>query len=319
MSSTEASKKRQHQSSNEEIDLAYLIRAIWDGKWLVGSVTTLFAVASVAFSLVLPNEYRAEALVAPAWDEGPGGGLASLASQYGGLANLAGINVSADRGGKTDVGIETLRSRKFITDFIMKNDILVPLIATKEWDEQSSELIIDSEIYDSVEGRWVREVSWPKETVPTAQEAYRAFVDLLSISEDKQTGFITISIKHYSPHVARDWVQRLIAAVNTEIMSRDVAEAERAIEYLQQQVNSTSLSQLQNVFFRLIEEQTKTVMLAKVSPEYVFRTIDPAVAPELKSSPKRAVIAIAGTMFGGFLSLILLFIKNVYRTEFAAR
>ena len=59
--------------------------------------------------------------------------------------------------------------------------------------------------------------------------------------------------------------------------AREVAEAEKSIEYLKQQVANTSLADLQAMFFELIQSQTETVMLAEVRPEYVFKTIDPAV------------------------------------------
>ena len=52
---------------------------------------------------------------------------------------------------------------------------------------------------------------------------------------------------------------------------------------------------LDEVFAQLIEEQTKTIMLANVSKDYVFDVIDPPVAPELKSKPSRAVICVLGT------------------------
>ena len=63
-----------------------------------------------------------------------------------------------------------------------------------------------------------------------------------------------------------------------------MAEAGKSIEYLKQQVANTSLADLQAMFFELIQSQTETVMLAEVRPEYVFKTIDPAVVPEEKAN-----------------------------------
>ena len=71
---------------------------------------------------------------------------------------------------------------------------------------------------------------------------------------------------------------------------------------------------MQTIFYQLIEEQTKTIMLANVRKDYVFKTIDPAIIPEEKDKPKRALIVILGTMLGGmlsiFISLILYFTVN---------
>ena len=88
--------------------------------------------------------------------------------------------------------------------------------------------------------------------------------------------------------------------VNAAVKAQDVDEAKKAIEYLKQQVSKTSLADLQTVFFELIQSQTETVMLAEVRPEYVFKTIDPAVVPEAKSRPSRALICVPGHFLGGF-------------------
>ena len=97
--------------------------------------------------------------------------------------------------------------------------------------------------------------------------------------------------------------------LNATVKAQEVAEASRSIEYLKQQVASTSLADLQAMFFELIQSQTETVMLAEVRPEYVFKTIDPAVIPEQKSKPSRALICILGTLLGGLLGVIIVIVR----------
>lgn len=47
---------------------------------------------------------------------------------------------------------------------------------------------------------------------------------------------------------------------------------------------------MQNTFYKLIEEQTKSLMLAEVQEEFVFKVVDPSVVPEVKYEPKRYLI-----------------------------
>ena len=89
-----------------------------------------------------------------------------------------------------------------------------------------------------------------------------------------------------------------------------MAEAEKSIEYLREQVTNTSLADLQAVFFDLIQSQTETVMLAEVRQEYVFKTIDPAVAPEEKSKPNRLLICIFGSLLGVIIGVVVLLIRH---------
>ena len=40
-------------------------------------------------------------------------------------------------------------------------------------------------------------------SIPSKQDAYYEYKDILSISEDKNTKFVNISIQYQSPHVAK--------------------------------------------------------------------------------------------------------------------
>lgn len=294
----------------DEIDLREVFRVLWAGKWLIGGITAVAAIVAVIVSLMLPNIYRAEALLAPNDREGAGG-LSALAAQYGGLASLAGIDLGAGQVDQTALGLEILRSRKFISEFVERHDILVPLMAARGWNAETGDLQIDLDEFDEALGEWVREVGPPKNTVPSMQEAYEEFMDILSIGQDNKTGLVTIAIEHYSPEIAKQWVDWLIDDLNSSIMREDVDEAEQAIKYLNEQIESTSLSELRNVFFNIIEEQTKTVMLAKVTNEYLLRTLDPAVAPEKKIKPKRALIVILSSILGFMCSIVLVLLVSV--------
>ena len=130
----------------------------------------------------------------------------------------------------------------------------------------------------------------------------------LYVVQDATNGFITVAVEHYSPTVAQRWLEWLVDDLNFSMMQQDVDEAEQAIEYLNRQIEMTSISDLKAVFFNLIEEQTKTVMLATVTDEYVLKTIDPAVVPERKSRPKRALIVVVATMLGFLLASITVLI-----------
>ena len=72
---------------------------------------------------------------------------------------------------------------------------------------------------------------------------------------------------------------------------------------------------METVFYQLIEEQTKNMMLTMVKKEYVFKTIDPAQVPDTKARPKRALIVVLGTMLGGVLSLFIVLIRYFFNKK----
>lgn len=301
--------QQQHLPEDDEIDLAELWHAIWSGKLLIIAISALFAISSVIYAINQPNIYRATTLLAPASEQGGAGGLSKMAGQFGGLASLAGINLGGGGTDKTGLALEILKSRLFLENFIAKHQLLVPLMAANNWDANSNTLAIDNEIYNSETNTWLREVKAPKKPEPSPWEAFKAFQQVLSVSTDKESGMITLAIEYYSPEVATQWLVWLVDDINSTMREQDKLEAQNSIDYLSKKLQETQLADMQTVFYQLIEEQTKTIMLAEVSQEYVLKTIDPANAPEEKAKPKRALIVVLGTMLGGILSVLIVLIR----------
>ena len=298
------------EAFDDEIDLKELFTVLWNGKLVITLVTGFAAACAVLYALSLPNIYESKALLAPKGESGAGG-LAGLARQYGGLASLAGINIGGGGGesSKSMMAQQKIQSLDFFKRHLY-DKIMLDLMAVDHWEATSGELVYDPDVFDVKNQTWVRDVSYPQQIKPSAQEAHEAFLEVLTLSEDKETSFVTITIKHQSPVVAQAWVALIIEAITEELRSTDVEEAQGSIEFLEQQRAQTSLVSLDEVFAQLIEEQTKTIMLANVSKDYVFNVIDPAVVPELKSDPKRALICILGTLLGGMLGILLVLVRH---------
>lgn len=300
--------------ANDEIGLNELFSEIWRVKFWLGGISFLVAVIVAAYSLTLPNIYRSEALVVPV-EDGAGGKLGSLAGQFGGLASLAGISLGKGDSNKSVIALEKLKSREFFFKFAEKHQILVPLMAAKEWDPQSDKLVLDADIYNADTDAWVRDVSWPKQPKPSLQEAHKAFLDSLTVSQDKTTGMVKIMLEHVSPTIARDWTTALITDLNEEMRQRDIAEAQSSIAYLEQQVADTKITEIKTVLYQLIEEQTKTLMLANVKPEYILETVDAAIVPEKKYKPGRAVMVIGAAVVVFIGGVGFLMIRLVMKKE----
>ncbi|CAH1235574.1 Whole genome shotgun sequence [Vibrio harveyi] len=304
------------QSTDDEIDLRELFNALWKGKWIIIVTTFVFAVGAILYALSLPNIYKSDALLAPA-ESSNGGGLSKMAGQLGGLAALAGVNLGAGETSQTDLAVQVMKSRQFIEAFINKHDLLVPLMAATDWDLTNNKLILDEELYDPNTGEWLREPNGLRGSTPTSQEAFEVFnKEVLSISQDKESGLYTVSVKYYSPYVAQQWVNWLIEDINKVMRERTIAETSQNLTYLNTQLQKTAVADMQSTFYKLIEEQTKNLMLAEVQEEFIFKVVDPAVVPELKDGPKRALICVLGTLLGGMLGVAIVLVTFAFRREY---
>ncbi|MBB1369949.1 Wzz/FepE/Etk N-terminal domain-containing protein [Pseudoalteromonas sp. SR45-4] len=305
-------KENELAAADDEIDLRELFAAIWQGKWSIIVITTLFAVASVFYAINLPNIYKSEALLAPAEQNKATG----IAGQLGGLASLAGVSLGAGGGvDKTQMALEILKSRKFITEFIDGHQILPDLMAVKSWDRSTNILGYNPEVYDSQSQTWLRDVKPPLSAEPSMQEAYNNFSNIMKVNVSQETSLVTISIEHLSPIIARNWVDWLIKDINLEMKKRDINEAQRSTSFLTEQIEQTKVADIRAVLYGLIEEQTKTQMFANARDEYVFKTIDPAIVAEQKAKPKRALICILGFILGAALGVMYVLLRYFYKKD----
>lgn len=296
---------------DEELSLLDLFLILWKHKLFIIILSTLFAVGSVFYALSIPNVYRSEALLAPNLSSS-----SSISSSMGGLSNLAsfaGISLPRTPADKKQEAIATLNSYQFLESFIIKNNLLVTLMASESWDADENILKINPKIYDVKSSKWVLDKNGKANN--SSQLAVRKFREIFSITEINKTGFVKISVNSYSPYVAKEWVDWLVADINEHMRSQEVIKAEKSLKFLNEQANKTNVAEIKNVISELIKSDLQTLTLSSSSDEYIFKTIDRAIVPEFKFAPKRAYICIAITLFGGFLSVIFAFILEYLRSR----
>lgn len=145
---------------------------------------------------------------------------------------------------------------------------------------------------------------------------YETFLDLLEVKTDNLTGMTTVALEFYSPDLAAIWTNWLVEDLNNQMRAIDADSARASIRFLKEEAEQTPVVGLQEAFYRLIEEQTKSLMLTHVEAEYVFKVIDPAVAPDLKTKPRRALICIAMTFGGVCFAVLLALLSDFVRAQF---
>ncbi len=298
--------------NTENVSLIRLLEVLWKDKLIILVTSLCAALIAIYVSIfILPEKYKSQVLMMPA----DMSSMNTTSSSIGGLASLAGVSL-AEETTEASVALEVIKSRLFTKEFIKKREILVPLIAAKGWDKSSNKLIIDNDLYDESSEKWVRNVSFPKKTIPNDQEAFKYWKDeVFSISQDRKTGYISMSIEFFSPHISKDWATWIVEDINNTMRDQAVKEAQLSIEYLNNELNSTTSEELKSLFYLIIKDNTEKIMLAYSRPEYVFKVIDPPIAPYLKSYPQRLIIVISSTIIGFFIGIFISLIRNFLRNR----
>ena len=294
--------------SDDEIDLRELFYVLLEGKWIIVSLTAFVSIIGVIFSLLLPNIYQSNTMLVPV---NSSSGISGALGSYSGLAGLAGISLpSGGDEGNSAKAIQKISSLSFFENNILPNIHLPDLMAVKSWNSKTNTLTFDESIYDTSSNSWIRDYSYPQQQIPSSQESYTVFKQHLSLNEDKKSGFITLSIKHRSPFVAKQWVELVVNEVNAFYRQKDKSESEKAINYLNQQISMTGLSEIKQVLAQLLQEETKKLTLIEANQYYVFDYIDPPAVMEKKSEPKRSLICILSALLGGMLSVLFVLIRH---------
>jgi LPS O-antigen subunit length determinant protein (WzzB/FepE family) len=291
---------------DDEIDLKELFLALWDSKLLIIFTTGLFAAIAVLYSLSLSNIYQSTAILAP---KSQNSGLSASLQQYAGLASLAGVSIPGGETSESALALELIRSKSFFEDYLYE-DFLVELMAVDGWDSDRGQLLVNSDIYDVKSQSWVREGDPSLTAKPHLDEAFEHYSERVSVSSDSKSGLATLQVKHFSPIVAQKWANLIISRLNESLKFKKVAEANAAIAYLVQQSKQTSLVKMDEVFSRLIEDQTQTIMLASVTENFLFNIIQRPDAPWFKSEPNRALICVLGTLLGGMVSVLVVLVLH---------
>lgn len=301
----------QEDKYNDEIDLYELFIIAWNKKFFIVSLTSIFAIISVIYSLSLPNVYTSTSLLAPSNQEDT---FTSRLGGMSGLASLAGVNLSQSNATTSEEAIGRVKSFNFFSNYILPNIKLENLLAVKEWVPESNTIIYDQGVFDSKTNKWLDNDFNINNTQPSNQQAYRRYTDIFSINVDEENGFVSFSIEHQSPEIAKKWLDLIIYNINESMREIDKRDAQNAINFLNESTNTTSIQSIREVISAILESKMQTLMLASTNKAYVFKVLDSPIVPELKSGPFRSIICVIGTLIGGFISLLIVFIQH-YRKK----
>jgi uncharacterized protein involved in exopolysaccharide biosynthesis len=280
--------------NKDEIVLSDVLSAIYRQRYSVIAVALAGTVIALVLAFTMTPIYRANVLLAPnVGESNQSGSLARLAGQLGGLANIAGLSFGGAATNKAEA-VATLRSRAFSEQFIEESGLL-PALFPEIWDPDSNDWAVDSQ-----------------DDIPSIAAGYFRLDDARMLSEDRVTGFITLSVESPRRDLAAKLANSLVEHANAHMRQLAIKEAQESIEYLNQELEKTSVVGVRQGIFSLIHQQINKIMLANIDDEYAFKVLDPAYVPGEKSfvRPRRALIVVLGVLLGAMLGMMVALIRD---------
>ena len=265
--------ERAPAAGGTEIDLVAVALLLWQRRWWLALAIAVSTAGFAYYAFTAPPTWRADVVVTQVHEQSMNG-AASLANQLGGLATLTGLSIGTDHEEQDYEAV--LQSRHLLQEFITRNDLVARLSPNPH-------------------------------KLLTLWRAVQLFEKgVVSIREDPRRGITTLSVEWTDPATSASWANGLVALANELIRTRALVEARRNIAYLGAQAERTTDIDLRHVIFNLIENQTKTEMLANGRADYAFRVVDPATVPEFRAGPHRTLLLITGFVLGGVLGAMFI-------------
>jgi uncharacterized protein involved in exopolysaccharide biosynthesis len=314
-------------NSNDEIDLIDLLKKLYKSRKLIIYLTIIFSIIGVALAILLPVKYNSTTVfITQNQETGP--------SSISGVASLVGINLgSGSFGGEIPSTmypkiIESVKFKRLLLNKVIdeKNNLTLENYITQYYTINEDE---DQDISDL--GMTLSE-----------EKKFKILNKILNVSVNQKDGFISISSEmsnaEYSAKIAkfsREILQNIIIKNKIETARQNLIFSEgQLIEKKKEfddiysklaffadsnlnSVNSFVLNEKNKlesefqIISAVVEEISKQVEQAKLQLKKdtpVFSTIQEAVIPIKKSSPKRIQLVIIFGFFGFIFSCVSILI-----------
>ena len=313
----------------DEISLIDLFAVLWRYKVMIFTVTLVAIIGVVLVSIIslklpaeksfLPNKYTARAQMLINNDSSSSGGLSSMISSsgLGGLASLAGINVSGGSSSNSSLAGYLVHSNSVLDDVVQKYNLI--------------------ERYDIEEY-----------VVSSSREALK---EVLVSSFDDDTGVFSVSFTDIDPVFAKDVVNYVVSLLETKFLDmgidknrltkenlesnidntyKEILKLQKEIQELEYSVSNVynpsqtksivmdatlkkmELSVQQEIYAQL-KAQYEMLKVTMSSEQPTFQILEFAEVPDKKSAPSRGMLCIIVTFAAFFVSVFMAFLLNALK------
>jgi uncharacterized protein involved in exopolysaccharide biosynthesis len=270
----------------QDIDLLTYIYAVFDAKWFILLVAFITGGLSMLYALNLPETYQGVVRVDVIDISDPGGVRPDSRQMQESIGMLEyDFLLRKKKENYVQKVIAHLGSKKFTRRF-MDNYNIYRYIYPQQWDNATS--------------------TWNETFLLDKGLAQKIFVrDLIHIVHAPETDIVAVKVIDKDPAIAAELSNLYVYAFNQYMREQALAKVDRKFRYLEETLEQTGATEIQQMLFRLMEAQTAVAMLANGRKEYILEVLDPAVSPYLRYSPNRKLICILGAVAGVLLSTSL--------------
>jgi len=287
----------------DEIDLRELFATIWRHKVKIALFSSIVTLFIIIYTLSIPNSYKSQTILIPQTQSKPSlGGL-------GALVGMAGVDIGGS--GDVDIGLSltTILKDHSFEEYIIKKYNLTERLLLRD------ENLVFPFGYDGI---YRMRKSDKEESSDSSEEenifnTYKKIVDMISISSDKKSGMITLSVEAHDRFLAKELVEIYLDELTAKLRDIEMQSVEQQIKYYNQELTDTIDINIKTQLGQLIAGLVQKKVLSMANRYYnVKQLTKPQVSyVKDKSKPKRGLIVVVS-----FITSIILAIFGIFFLEF---
>lgn len=306
--------------SVQEISLTDLLAAVMRRKRVVLTSAVCVFFLALLYAIFATPRYSASIVVQPEARQS-GGALAQLAGQLGSVSSMVGLGLGHASDEENNY-LATLTSHDLELKFISQYNV-APLLFPDRWDARTQSwkplhpgVLSHISLWVSrALARTSKDKGWrPPSNEPTTWQLLNAFQKILEVKKKDSAGVVTVTIRYQDPQIAAKWANEYVALANELIRARVLSETQAALSYLSQVVEQSSVTEIKNSTYLLIQRHLEEQIEAKSRPDYAFQVVDPAIVPGQPSPPGRKVVLIGAIAAGLLLGSLLAVFQEFFLT-----
>lgn len=297
---------------DDEIDLKELFKALWAGKFFIAFSVL---VAIVCASLYLHNavqKFTVTYTFAPIESEKSGPNLGGLS----GLASLAGVSLPSSSSNDVTIFKFMLQSEEIASKVLIDED-LIKNIFESEWDNNQQIFVPPPTGSLSPYFRKFKQLLTgkkpPEYITPNAARLAIWMKDSFSVSQDKDSGFLTLSSETAKPNLMLKVMTQAAFETDRLLKDRYVQSSEQTMNFYQEKISQARAREHREALAKLIASEDQKLMLASRGEFFVIKPITaPSVSLE-PTSPKYSLTLALSIVLGAFLGSAIVLIRNTLR------
>jgi len=276
----------------QDVDLLNYIYAVFDAKWFIVLVAIVTGGLSMLYAVSLPETYQGVIRVDVIDIREPGGVRPDSRQAQESIGMLEyDFLLRAKKENYIQKIIAHLGSKQFTRHFLDSYNIY-RYIYPQQWNNATS--------------------IWNEGFLLDKGLAQKIFMEsLIQIAHAPETDIVAVKVINKDPAIAAELCNLYVYAFNQYMREQALVKVERKFRYLEETLDQTGATEIQQMLFRLMEAQTAVAMLANGREEYILEVLDPAVSPYSRYSPSRKLICMLGGGAGVLLSTSLVMVLTV--------